>query len=48
MQRKTQPRYRRSVIHKLRITGGEPLLRGNLPELIGDLSRIDGIDDTGE
>ncbi len=32
-------------VHKLRITGGEPLLRSNLQDLIGDLSRIDGIDD---
>ncbi len=32
-------------VHKLRITGGEPLLRASLQDLIGDLSRIDGIDD---
>ncbi|MEJ2138317.1 MAG: GTP 3',8-cyclase MoaA [Gammaproteobacteria bacterium] len=32
-------------VHKLRITGGEPLLRANLPELIADLSAIAGIDD---
>jgi cyclic pyranopterin phosphate synthase len=32
-------------VRKLRITGGEPLLRPELPELIGDLSRIGGIDD---
>ncbi|MCC5794219.1 MAG: GTP 3',8-cyclase MoaA [Chromatiales bacterium] len=32
-------------VNKLRITGGEPLLRPNLAELIGDLSRLDGIDD---
>lgn len=32
-------------VRKLRITGGEPLLRPNLPDLIGDLSRVDGIDD---
>jgi cyclic pyranopterin phosphate synthase len=32
-------------VHKLRITGGEPLLRGGLPDLIGDLNRIDGVDD---
>ena len=30
---------------KLRITGGEPLLRRDLPRLIGRLSRIDGLDD---
>ena len=33
------------VCHKLRITGGEPLLRVGLPDLIGDLNRIDGVDD---
>jgi cyclic pyranopterin phosphate synthase len=32
-------------VHKLRITGGEPLLRANLPELIAELDAIDGIDD---
>jgi cyclic pyranopterin phosphate synthase len=32
-------------VKKLRITGGEPLLRPNLPDLVGDLSRIEGIDD---
>jgi GTP 3',8-cyclase len=32
-------------VSKLRITGGEPLVRANLPELIGSLSAIDGIDD---
>lgn len=32
-------------VQKLRITGGEPLLRPNLSDLIGDLSRIEGIDD---
>jgi cyclic pyranopterin phosphate synthase len=32
-------------VRKLRITGGEPLLRPDLPELIGDLSRLSGIDD---
>ena len=32
-------------VRKLRITGGEPLLRPNLPDLIGDLSRVDGIED---
>jgi len=30
---------------KLRITGGEPLLRPNLSDLIGDLSTLPGIDD---
>jgi cyclic pyranopterin phosphate synthase len=32
-------------VHKLRLTGGEPLLRTNLPDLIGDLSGIAGIED---
>jgi GTP 3',8-cyclase len=32
-------------VRKLRITGGEPLLRVNLPDLIADLNGIDGIDD---
>jgi cyclic pyranopterin phosphate synthase len=32
-------------VRKLRLTGGEPLLRANLPDLIGDLSDIPGIDD---
>lgn len=32
-------------VHKLRITGGEPLLRPGLADLVGDLSRIPGVDD---
>lgn len=32
-------------IRKLRITGGEPLVRKDLPKLIEKLARIDGIDD---
>jgi len=32
-------------VHKLRITGGEPLLRKRLPELIARLAEIPGIDD---
>jgi cyclic pyranopterin phosphate synthase len=32
-------------INKVRITGGEPLLRSNLSELVRMISRIDGIDD---
>ena len=30
---------------KLRITGGEPLLRAGLADLVGDLSRLDGVQD---
>ncbi len=30
---------------KVRLTGGEPLLRPRLPELIGELTQIQGIDD---
>jgi cyclic pyranopterin phosphate synthase len=32
-------------VHKLRITGGEPLLRANLPDLIAELRALEGIDD---
>jgi len=32
-------------VRKLRLTGGEPLLRANLPDLIGDLNAIPGIED---
>lgn len=32
-------------VRKLRITGGEPLLRPNVADLIGDLTSIEGIDD---
>src|SRR6516164_811065 len=32
-------------VRKLRLTGGEPLLRSNLPDLIGDLTDIAGIED---
>ena len=32
-------------IVKLRVTGGEPLLRNDLPKLLGMLTSIDGIDD---
>ena len=35
----------RAGVRKLRITGGEPLLRPNLPDLIGDLSSLPGIED---
>jgi GTP 3',8-cyclase len=32
-------------VRKLRLTGGEPLLRANLPDLVGDLTDIAGIED---
>src|SRR5262245_59573845 len=32
-------------VRKLRITGGEPLLRVNLEDLIADLDRIEGVED---
>jgi cyclic pyranopterin phosphate synthase len=32
-------------VRKLRLTGGEPLLRANLPDLIGDLTDITGVED---
>ena len=32
-------------VRKLRLTGGEPLLRTNLPDLIGDLTAIPGVED---
>src|ERR1700736_4365199 len=32
-------------VRKLRLTGGGPVLRTNLPELVGDLTAITGIDD---
>src|SRR5690606_16005093 len=32
-------------VRKLRITGGEPLLRANLPDLIADLNAIEGVED---
>jgi GTP 3',8-cyclase len=32
-------------VRKLRLTGGEPLLRANLPDLIGDLTEIPGVED---
>jgi GTP 3',8-cyclase len=32
-------------VSKLRLTGGEPLLRANLADLVGDLTDVPGIDD---
>jgi GTP 3',8-cyclase len=32
-------------VRKLRLTGGEPLLRANLAELIGDLTTLPGVED---
>ncbi|MDD3517699.1 MAG: GTP 3',8-cyclase MoaA [Chromatiales bacterium] len=32
-------------VHRLRVTGGEPLVRRNLPELVSRLSGLPGIDD---
>ncbi|MEJ0084848.1 MAG: GTP 3',8-cyclase MoaA [Pseudomonadota bacterium] len=37
--------FARAGVKKLRITGGEPLLRPNLPDLIGDLTSLAGIED---
>jgi len=32
-------------VRKIRLTGGEPLLRIGLPDLVGELSAVDGIED---
>src|SRR5689334_18709213 len=37
--------FARLGVRKLRLTGGEPLLRANLADLVGDLGSIPGIDD---
>lgn len=37
--------FARLGVRKLRLTGGEPLLRPNLTDLIGDLGAIEGIED---
>ncbi len=37
--------FGRLGVHRLRITGGEPLVRKNLPQLAARLSALDGIDD---
>ena len=37
--------FARLGVRKLRLTGGEPLLRKRLPDLVARLARIDGIDD---
>ena len=34
-------------VKKLRLTGGEPLMRRGLPDLIDKLTKIDGIEDIG-
>jgi GTP 3',8-cyclase len=34
-------------VRKIRLTGGEPLLRPNLPDLVERLARIDGVEDLG-
>src|SRR5690625_2879750 len=35
------------VVNKTRVTGGEPLVRRNLPDLIEKLVAIEGIEDIG-
>ncbi|WNS46966.1 GTP 3',8-cyclase MoaA [Paenibacillus sp. MMS20-IR301] len=34
-------------VSKIRLTGGEPLLRSNLPELVAGIRAIDGVEDMG-
>ncbi|MDZ4347989.1 MAG: radical SAM protein, partial [Xanthomonadaceae bacterium] len=38
-------RFVRLGVRKLRLTGGEPLLRKNLPELVARLAAIAGVED---
>ncbi|MDN4525298.1 GTP 3',8-cyclase MoaA [Fictibacillus fluitans] len=42
---KVAERFVASGVTKLRITGGEPLMRKNLPELIGELNQLKGLED---
>jgi cyclic pyranopterin phosphate synthase len=37
--------FARAGVRRVRLTGGEPLLRTGLPDLVGELSGIDGIED---
>jgi GTP 3',8-cyclase len=37
--------FARAGVRKVRLTGGEPLLRAGLPSLVTMLARIDGVDD---
>jgi cyclic pyranopterin phosphate synthase len=37
--------FARAGVRKVRLTGGEPLLRAGLPALVGMLAGIDGVDD---
>ncbi|PXY28943.1 cyclic pyranopterin phosphate synthase [Prauserella coralliicola] len=37
--------FRRGGVRKLRLTGGEPLLRGGLPDLVAMLAAVGGIED---
>ena len=34
-------------VNKIRLTGGEPLLRKDLPKLIGRLAKLEGLKDIG-
>jgi len=37
--------FARAGVRKVRITGGEPLLRRNLPDLVAGIAAVDGIED---